>query len=123
MKTLAVGDRVCCHDRGGTIRKVMKHTARVRYDDSEEEETENLTSLTPETAKDIARREYESALKAWMLSRPRTQRATIQLAPRFRGPPKMSGVLVSAQAPAEMRQAADELRLLADWFEQQPKEP
>ena len=103
VRLLAVGDRVCCQDRGGTIRKVMKHTARVRYDDAEEEETENLTSLT--------------------LSRPRTQRATIQLAPRFRGPPKMSGVLVSAQAPAEMRQAADELRLLADWFEQQPKEP
>jgi hypothetical protein len=93
----APGDRVVSYDRGGVIRKVMKYTARVRYDDDDKDETENLAALNPETAEDITRREYERAVNKWMLRKPKTSTVIVQMAHRFRGPPRVDGVLTSAK--------------------------
>lgn len=115
----AKGDRVVRWSKAGTIIRVAKTTARVCWDDELEDDTVNLASLQPETAEDIAKREHAERIKAWRAARPRCKYSAVQA--NWHGQ-ETGQVVLGPRTPAEMREAARELQLLADWFEQRPKE-
>ena len=119
------GDRVSWRDFGlhfGSIIKVSRVTAEVQRDGASKPERVQVSKLRCETAGDVAERESAFRMEAWRQSRPAIRIA--QVVVNFQRFPAVEtgSVNVGARTPAEMRQAADELRLLADWFEQKPKE-
>ena len=120
------GDRVAWNDFGlrfGTVVKVARVTAEVQRDGASKPERVSVDLLRLETAADVAKRERDADLRAWEASRPQLSHAKVAK-PSIWGSSLPIGAQIYGvlRTPAEMRQAADELRLLADWFEQKPKE-
>lgn len=110
-------------DRPGTIVKASKVSAQVRLDGANKDERVDLDSIRPETAVDREKREHAARMKEWEYSQPPHGVVSIERDRSWYRTNKVTGFAVSARTPAEMRQAADELRLLADWFEQRPVAP
>lgn len=107
---------------GAVARSGRGVSVMVRWDGEDQDERIYVDGLRPETAEDISKREHTAAMREWRERRPRTEVARIDLDPRW-GRDDEIGATASARTPAEMRQAADELRALADWFEKRPATP
>lgn len=122
------GDRVIRTTFGrrthGTIVKMRKVSALVRFDGACAEERVYLDALRPETAEDVARRDLETALRAWRDQRPDTVQVRVQT--EFSGRETGVALYGLTRDPEAMRQAARELIQFAEWFEVRPdavKEP
>jgi hypothetical protein len=118
---LKTGDRVICTNWGsrpGVIVKMAKMTALVRLDRSCSDTRESIDSLRAETAADVAKRAREVAMDAWQDARPRPKLAHVDNASYSSEPAGASVYLV--RTPDDMREAARELLLLADWFANRP---
>jgi hypothetical protein len=116
------GDRVICTNWGsrpGVIVKLAKMTALVRLDRSCTDTRESIDSLRAETAADVAKRAHEVALAAWNATRPTTTIAQVEVS-RSCSHPSQSASVFMARTPDDMRAAASELLLLADWFATRP---
>lgn len=123
----AVGDRVIhrrwATDRAGEVTKSAPVYPLVRWDGQKHAERTRADELRPETAMDVAAREHTHAMEAWRLARPKTAIAQVEYDSRWgHARDELGACFLRCRTPAEMRTAADELRLLADWFEQRPKE-
>lgn len=122
--TITAGSRVCSKSFGrqfGTVVSVAEKTAMVQWDWAQKQERCYLEKLTLETAADIAKREHAAAMRAWREAMPKIELAHLEHDSRW-GRTDVGGTSVIARTPEQMRQAADELRLLAYWFETKPKE-
>jgi hypothetical protein len=75
--------------------------------------------MCTETADDIAKRDHSAAMQSWRNQRPQTKHARITYA-QYYANPEETGAEVSAKTPDEMRAAAVELLLLADWYASKP---
>lgn len=106
----------------GKIRSIAKKTAVVEWDGYDKPERVHLDNLVLETAEDVAKREHEAAMRKWRDERPDTVIAIVEYNHRYGMGNDAIGASARPRTPAEMRQAADELRQLADWFETKPKE-
>lgn len=124
---LKPGDRVTRHAFGsrshGTVIRVAKLTGRVRFDGTEVDEKVYTDSLRLETAKDVQQRDFEQAMWKWRDEQPKTVLARVEMS-RSRSSPTEVGASVNlCKTPDEMRHAAAELQLLADWFALRPQAP
>lgn len=127
MAKLVSGDRVVYtgwEGGSGEIVKASKVTASWRTDKGKIRR-DDLNMLRRETEEDVAKRTRHEAMEAWFARRPDSVVATTLVATTFLSGgypsgPYPVGVEVSASTPRDMRQAADDLRLLADWFEGRP---
>lgn len=121
------GDRVVAlrWPRGGAgvMVKPAKVNPLVRWDGQDEDKRVRLDDIRPETAEDIARRDHERAMRAWDDRRPETSRVRVATAPYQGSDPRGAEIIGSLKTPDEMRQAAAELLLLADWFAERPVKP
>lgn len=123
------GDRVVStanwhRQKPGVVTRPGRGTSvMVRWDGEDKDERVYLDGLRPEAAVDVAKREREQAMRAWRDRRPETKFARVEYDPRWGRSHEETGILASARTPDEMREAARELTLLADWFEQRPAAP
>jgi hypothetical protein len=114
------GDRVIDKSfgtRAGHIVKPARTSATVKFDGKEEPERVYLNSLRPETVEDVAKRVRGERMRQWRDEQPRLSVVTVS---RSWGGDE-EGVSMHARTPDEMRRAADELRMLADWFDAKPQ--
>lgn len=115
----ASGDRFTYRSFGSTkhgrIVNPSKVTASVRFDGETVDQRVDLESLRPETEDDIAKRDHHTAMQTWRGRRPKTTH-THSMHPN----PEETGAEVFAKTPDEMRAAAAELLLLADWYDAKP---
>jgi len=124
---IAVGTRVRSKNRSrqfGAVVSVSKKTAMVQWDGQIIVRPERcyLEKLTLETPADVGQRERDAAMRAWREAQPKTEIAHVEYESRWGCGSEAIGVTVIAGTPDVMRRAADELRVLADWFETKPKE-
>lgn len=118
-----IGTGILYSRKAGAIVKSTKLSALVRWDGSSGDERVNLQHLTPETAGHVATRLRAVVVEAWRSSCPKTTAVRVEYDSRWgHGSDEIGVELRQCRSPAEMRTAADELRLLADWFEKRPKE-
>lgn len=103
----------------GTVVKTAPVNLLVKWDSGREERV-RVENVRPESREDIARREKERALAAWRNARPESQHVNAQSTSFASSTP--SGVCIHRQlkTAAEMREAAEELRAMADWFDKKP---
>lgn len=120
-----VGDRVMADHRslhpGGSVIKASPVHVVVCWDGRSTVERMRVENLRPEVPADVvARTAYEHAVTTWREQRPKTTHLHI-LTPRRRRPRVvMQGHL---EDPVHMREAAEEFRALADWFDKKPPPP
>jgi hypothetical protein len=124
----AVGDRIVNtgwgRGTGGTIVKIGRgQSVIVRFDGRDEDERVRLDCMRAETAADVAKRAHEQAMREWTSKRPRTNHTGVQSTSYMSSDPSAVHILGALRSPSEMRAASDELRLMADWFEQRPEGP
>jgi len=124
---LAPGDRVIRTSwpagEVGTVVKPSPKTVLVRFDRKDKDERVDRDSIRPETVEDVRKREHARRMKEWEDVQPKHGIVSIERDRSWYGTHKVIGFEVHATTPAEMRAAADELRALADWFEQRPTDP
>lgn len=118
------GDRVVNErdrDRAGTVVKPARTYHIVRFDGEDDDDRVRDDDIRPETAEDIAKREHAKAITAWNNTRPRTTIVGVEISSSwYSREPVGTDIVGRLRTPAEMRTAADDLRQLADWFEQRP---
>jgi len=102
--------------RFGAVVSVWNKTAMVKWDDLAKPERCYLDSLVPETAADVAKRAHAAAVNEWEKRMPETFVVT------YRSGSGTADLVSNVSRPEDMRQAADELQLLAAWVETKPKE-
>lgn len=124
------GDRVVStanwhRQKAGSIARPGRGiSSLVRWDGEEKDERVYHDGMRPETPEDVAKRAREAALRAWRDQRPDTKIARVEHDHRWGHNDEIgAGVHATMKTPADMRQAADELIKLADWFEQKPSRP
>jgi len=122
------GDRIVHSNFGarkhGVIVKVAKDSAQVRFDGANKDEKLYLDSLRTETAEDVARRDHEAAMVKWRDQEPKTKLARVMMSAGYANQVEIGATMSNlAKTPAEMREAARELVLLAGWFEKRPVGP
>lgn len=122
-----VGDRVMAARRarhpGGSVIKAFPVNVVVRWDGRSGVERMRVENLRPETPADIAGATYEHAVAVWHEQQPKTSHLHIWTPSYSYSPP--TGVLMHGhlEDPTHMREAAEEFRALADWFDKKPKAP
>lgn len=124
-KKFAPGDRVASTvygQRFGLVQRVDRGKIFVLWDGNSTAERARADALRDETAVDIAERDHRQAMRAWREARPCTEVARPLHSMRWGDDSVIGATVGLVKTPAEMRTAADELRLLADWFDARPKE-
>lgn len=123
---LKAGDRVVTSSvvrRHGTIVRVSKVSALVHFDGDDRDDNRRvyINALRRETAADVARRDHEDAMRAWRARQPETRRARVTSPTSWSNSDPNGAVVYGVATPDEMREAARELALLADWFAGRPE--
>ena len=119
------GDRVIAlrwpRDGAGTVIKSATVRVLVRWDGFAEDKRTSIADVRPETAEDIELRAYAESVRAWNGRQPQNACVAIVL-PMLYGSTAPDGVRLYGDllTPESMREAADELIQLADWFAAKP---
>jgi hypothetical protein len=126
-KAFKPGDRVIDMSWGkrhGTVVTCAKVTALVDYDWSGGQRSKvHVQNLRAETAADVARREYELAVRSWRAARPDLEVSRVDCGSSYASIMNEVGAYASPKTPDQMRQVSREMLVLAEWFESRPKEP
>ena len=120
------GNRVVGHGpmfrgKAGTITRAGRGVSvQLRWDGANRDERVYLDNLRPETSDHVADREHAKRMNEWRKARPITNTAFIEYDYRSGTPKEMGAQVRRVATPAEMREGARELLLIADWFETRP---
>lgn len=121
---LKAGDRVVQRMFGsvhhGTLVKVNKVRSIVRIDGRSVDEHAYMGDLRAETAEDVAKRDRDAAMRAWLDREPATRHARVATSSSWGSSDPVGAQVYPVRTPDEMRAAARELDLLADWFAERP---
>jgi hypothetical protein len=124
-RALQPGDRVIAtvfahRGKTGVVLRMARKSAVVRFDDGDEYRV-HLDDLRLETAEDIAYLQRKAAMIAWRADRPPLKRASVQTAPYHGSEETGAHIVGQLSTSSEMRDAADDLMALANWFDAKPR--
>lgn len=99
----------------GVFRELHGEWATVRWEGKIVDSDIHVDNLRHETPEETAKRERIKSYRSWSRNKPELRHAGVRW--------NSGAVYVGdISTPAEMREAARELQLLADWFEKRPAE-
>ena len=94
----------------------------VRWDGYNEDHRVLIDDIRPETPEDVAKREHKERMATWSKAMPEVEWVNLRLLSHW-GWIDVTGADLrgTLHTPAEFRDAAREMTLLADWFEKRPE--